>query len=184
MIARSAACLAALMMAAMPGACSAPAEEKFHTLAAPDNSVQIDAPEDWTEDETATLEEYLVLSIGNGFGAFAQVFYYPDDGSGDTAQDFSASLQEYYGENLIGEPQETELAGNDAIYFEYSMVDTGVDGEQYNYHGYEYVIAFGADVVEVDIFYSQTTLEGKLFSPSDEQLQLLRSIAETARPVG
>lgn len=173
----------ALLLAAMLGACGVTSEvDLSNTIDAPDGSVSIDTPSDWSEDTTQTLEGYLVLSIYDGNGAFAHVFFYPDDGSGDTAEDYANLLIEnYYTDNIIGEVQETKLGENDAYYFEYSMVDQGVDDNNYNYHGYEYVVSFGADIVEIDINYSQETLESKIFKPSEDQLELLRRIAETVR---
>jgi hypothetical protein len=176
--------LAALALAALLGGCGgmSAGEEDIKTMSAPDGSVMIDVPDSWTEDPTQEPEGFLVLSIGDGEGAFAQVFYYPDDGSGDTAQDLATMLAEdYYGDNVIGGLQEATIKDADAIYFEYSMTDEGADGNQYNYHGYEYVLGFGLNIVEVDIFYSQDTLQGKLFSPSKDQLAVLRGIAETVR---
>jgi hypothetical protein len=175
--------LAAFTLVMLLGACgAATSEDNTQTIVAQNGSVQIDAPEGWSEDTSRALEGYLVLSISDGEGAFAQISYYPDDGSGDTAKDLASTLaDEYYTDNIIGGVEETTVSGNDASYFEYSMTDEGADGSQYNYHGYEYLIGFGADIVEVDIYYAQGTVEGKLFSPSDDQLALLRSIAETAR---
>lgn len=152
------------------------------TITAPDGRVTIDVPENWSEDTSVTPESYLVLAIKNGDGAFSQIFYYPKDNSEYKIQDYTdMTAEDYYGENVIGEVQETRLNEHDLRFFEYSMVDKGVDGNEYNYHGYEYFIDFNGDVVEVDIFYSQDKLEGKLFTLSDEQLALLRSIAETIR---
>lgn len=177
--------LAALMLAllyACGGGDESGGTDKSKTITTSDGSVSIDVPEGWSEDTTISPENYHVLAVGDGAGAFAQVFYYPDDGSGYIAKDYAdMTAEEYYGENVIGEVQETQLDDHEAHYFEYSMVDEGVDGNEYNYHGYEYFIGFGRDVVEVDIFYSQGKLEGKLFTPSDEQLALLRNIAETVR---
>lgn len=152
------------------------------TITAADGSVSIDVPDNWSEDTTVVPERYLVLAITDGSSAFAQIFYYPDDDSGFTAKDYcDMTARDYYTDNVIGDVQEIKLGDHDAFYFGYSMVDEGVDGNEYNYYGYEYFIDFGGDVVEADIFYSQGKLEGKLFTPSDEQLLLLRSIAETAR---
>ncbi len=176
--------LAALALVVMMSGCGSPAVsgDDTQTIASQDGSVLIDTPQGWSEDTSQTLEGGLVLSVGDGEGAFAQIFFYPDDGSGDTAQDFADVLAEdYYGDNIIGEVQATTIGDNDAAYFEYSMTDEGADGSKYNYHGYEYVIGFGLDIVEVDVYYAQGTIEGKLFSPSDDQLALLRSIAETVR---
>ena len=177
--------LAALMPAAL---CACAGTDKTadttisKTITATDGSVSIDVPDTWSEDTTVVPERYLVLAITDGSSAFAQIFYYPNDSSGYTAKDYcDMTAGDYYTDNVIGEVQETKLNDQDAYHFEYSMVDEGVDGNQYNYYGYEYFIDFGGDVVEVDIFYSQGKLEGKLFTPSDEQLTLLRSIAETAR---
>ena len=171
-----------LVLCACGGAEKAEDTKISKTITASDGSVSIDVPDSWTEDTTVVAESYLVLAIGDGNGAFSQIFYYPDDESGYTIQDYSdMTAKDYYGENVIGEVQETKMGERDVRFFEYSMVDEGVDGNEYNYHGYEYFIDFSGDVVEVDIFYSQGKLEGKLFTPSAEQLSLLRSIAETVR---
>ncbi len=173
---------AVLLLAALLGACGAGEVDLSNTIIAPDGSVSIDTPDDWSIDTTQTLEGYLVLSIGDGNGAFAQIFYYPDDGSGVTAEDYvTMMVDDYYTDNVIGEVQETKLGENDAYYFEYSMVDKGADNNDYNYHGYEYFINFGADIAEIDINYSQGKLEGKIFTPSEDQLELLRRIAETTK---
>ena len=178
--------LAVLFLVAMLGACSgvgsAGEVDLSNTIDAPDGSVSIDTPDGWSVDTTQTLEGYLVLSVGDDNGTFAQLFYYPDDGSGDTSEDYANMLaDDYYTDSIIGEVQETKLDDNDAYYFEYSMVDKGADDTNYNYHGYEYFVNFGADVVEIDVYYSQGTLEGKIFTPSEDQLALLRRIAETVR---
>jgi len=176
--------LAALALAVLMSGC-VPAEggADTQTITSQDGHVLIDTPQGWSEDTTQELEGYLVLSIGDENGAFAQISYYPDDVSGDTAQGLAGVLMEdYYAGSIIGEVQKTTIGDNDDVtYFEYSMTDEGADGSTYNYHGYEYFIGFGLNIIEVDIYYSQGTIEGKLFSPSADQLALLRSIAETAR---
>ena len=150
-----------------------------NTIDASDGSVSIDTPDDWSHDGE-DLDNYIVLSIADTENGFANISYYAL-AEGYTVDSTLEYLEDYYGENIIGDIEETEIDDRDAVYFEYSMVDTGEDGSEYNYHGYEYFIAFSGDVVEVDIFYSQGKLEGKLFTPSTEQLSLLRSIAETVR---
>ncbi len=179
--------LLAALLTAVLGACSASKDQTTQTqisktIKAADGSVSIDVPDNWSEDATVVPERYLVLALTDGSSAFSQIFYYPNDESGYTAKDYcDMTAGDYYKDNVIGEVKETKINDHDAFHFEYSMVDEGVDGNEYNYHGYEYFIDFNGNVVEVDIFYSQSKLEGKLFTPSEEQLALLRSIAETAR---
>ena len=55
----------------------------------------------------------------------------------DDALDYNL---EYFGEGLIGDYEEMRLDGMDAIFFETSMKDIGIDGQEYNYHGYYYMI--------------------------------------------
>jgi hypothetical protein len=116
-----------VLLAAMLGGCGSGAEET-KTLEAPDGSVQIDTPDGWEEDTSQEMPDYMVLSIGDGTGAFAQISYYPDDGSGDTAEELAQTLIDtYYMENVIGEIEEAEIEGAEACYFEYSMVEEGVE---------------------------------------------------------
>jgi hypothetical protein len=169
--------IAAVLVGAMLGACG-PAELS-QTIDAPDGSVSIDTPDDWSYLEADTYN-YMPMSITDEDTAFAKVYYFPYS-EGYTLEDCLDYNEEYYGDNIIGDVEETEIGDYEAHYFEYSMVDMGADGSEYNYHGYEYVIAFQNGIVDVDIHYAQYTLEGKIFSPSKGQLELLRSIAETVR---
>lgn len=169
-----------LVVAAALYACG-PAELS-NTIDATDGSVSIDTPDDWSY-QGEDPDNYVVLSITDNATAFANIAYYPVSEGYDMTYvgDFVA---EYYGDNIIGDIEDTKVNDCDAVYFAYSMVDLGEDGSEYNYQGYEYVIDCGDGIIEVDIFYSQSVIEGKLFSPSKGELELLRRIAETAEVNG
>ena len=168
-----------LLLAAMLGACGGGEVDLSNTIDAPDGSISIDTPDSWSYYGTDP-ENGIVLSLSNNDTAYANISYYPASDGYDMEFCLS-SIKDYYGDNIIGDVEDTEAGDHDASYFEYSMVDIGEDGSEYNYHGYEYVVDFGTGIVEVDIFYSQGTLEGKIFSPSKSELELLRLIAVTVQ---
>jgi hypothetical protein len=168
---------AVLLVTVILGACGP--VELSNTVDSPDGSVSIDVPGDWSYLEADTYN-YMPLSITDEDMAFAKVYYLPYS-DGFTMDNLMTEIEGYYEDNVIGDIEEAEIQGRDATYFEYSMVDTGADGNEYNYHGYEYLIAFDNGIIEVDTHYAQDTLEGKIFSPSESQLELLRRIAETVR---
>lgn len=157
--------------------CACGPVELSNTIDAPDGSVSIDTPDDWSYYGSDTLN-YVSLSISNEDTAYANISCYPVS-EGFDMESVTEYVEDYYGDNMIGDMEDTEVDDFDAVYFEYSMVDMGEDGSDYNYHGYEYIVDFGTSIVEVDIFYSQGVIEGKVFSPSSSQLELLRRIAET-----
>ena len=146
-------------------------------FSAADGSFSITAPEDWSADKS---EDDTVLSITDNYTGYPQIFFYShDEGDDFTALDFTNEMRDYYGEHIIGEIKAIEVDGTDAYCFEYSMVDIGMDENEYNFHGYEYFVGYGDGVAEIDIYYSQTKLEGKLFNPSKMELELLRVIAQS-----
>ena len=73
--------LAALALAALLGGCggSSVSEVITKTIVSQDGSVQVNVPEVWAEDTSQELTGYLVLSITDDEGTFAQISYYPDD---------------------------------------------------------------------------------------------------------
>ena len=126
--------------------------------------------------------DYNVLSITDDYAGYAEIYFYDHDENDDyTALDYANEMQGYYGKHIIGEIQAIVIDGNDAYCFEYSMIDIGTDENEYNYHGYEYFIDYADGVAEIDIYYSQTKLEGKLFNPSKMELELLREIARSIK---
>lgn len=168
-----------LILAMVVALCACGPVELSNTIDATDGSVSIDTPDDWSYD-SEDPNNYIMLTITDNDGAFANISYYPF-AEGYTMDELEDYVVDYYGENTIGDMEKTQVDDHDAVYFEYSMVDMGEDNNEYNYHGYEYLVAFDNGIVEVDIFYSQGKLEGKIFNPSAGELELLRRIAESVK---
>lgn len=168
-----------LILAMVVALCACGPVELSNTIDATDGSVSIDTPDNWSYD-SEDPDNYIMLAITDNDGAFAYIYYYPS-AEGYTMDEIQDYKEGYYEGNIIGNVEDTEIDDHDAVYFEYSMVDMGEDYNEYNYHGYEYVIAFDNGIVEVDIFYSQGKLEGKIFNPSAGELELLRRIAESVK---
>ena len=142
-------------------------------------NASISMPNDWDTSEKVYDDEFWVTGISNADTGFADVFF-----TDFSFYDYSAKLaiedlESYYGDNIIGSTEKLKINDMTAYRFEYSMVDTGDDGDEYNFHGYEYTIDTPGGVLEVDIYYSQAKLTAKIFNPSESQLTLLGRIAES-----
>ncbi len=169
---------AVLMLAATLAACGSAEVELSNKLETSDRHFAFSVPEDWDYYD-GQQEEALVLQMTNGDGAFSKVYFY-DNTVYDYPYDVCLEdITKYYGDNIIGDVEDGQVGGLDASRFEYNMVDFDENNEEADYHGYEYVIDTPYGTMEVDIFYSQDKTMGKIFKPSDTELDLLRSIVQS-----
>ena len=157
--------------------------ELSKTVETPDGAFSLDLPEDWSANSLRSASEMneldMVLSYSDGDITYVDLYFFDSaeyDYTLDDALDYNL---EYFGESLIGDYEEMRLDGMDAIFFETSMKDIGIDGEEYNYHGYYYMIETPNGIAEIDVYYVQQVLESKIIKPSDEQLLFLQDIAES-----
>ena len=151
-----------------------------NTITTPDGSFTITTPDDWAVYDDAS-EDYFLMTISDNNTASANIFFFSNEGDDYTAKDYAEEMTYYYDGNIIDETKEIEADNADGYVFEYSMVDIGDDGEDYNFYGYEFFFDMPSGVVEIDIYYSQSKIESKLFKPSDSQLALLTEIAKSIR---
>lgn len=169
---------AAAMLAAGLAACGPAQVELSDTLETSDGNFAFSVPPGWDYYD-GQPEETLVLHMTNGEGIFAMVYFYDN-----TVYDYPADVcledvSAYYKDNIIGEVEDGQVSDMEASRFEYNMVDLDEEGNEADYHGYEYVIDTPYGVMNVDIFYSQDKTLGKIFQPSDAQLALLRDIVQS-----
>ncbi len=148
-----------------------------------DGNFSITVPDSWVKNYSFTEEEMAeaskVLSYTDNDIAFVDVFFYSSEYFDYTLNDSLGYSLDYFGESIIGEFEEMRLNGMDVFVFENSMVDISVDDDEFNYHGYFYMINTPYGVVEIDIYYVQEVLESKIIKPSEEQLLFLQEIAES-----
>ena len=170
---------AVLVLTAGLAACGS-GDELTKTLETTDGNFTFSVPESWDYYEGPEQgQEGLVLQMTNENGASAAVFFYDN-----TQYDYSVDLclddlTNYYGDNIIGEVQDGQVGDMDAHRFEYNMVDLDEEGNEADFHGYEYIIDTPYGAMDVDIYYSQDKVMGKIFKPSESQLSLLRSIVQS-----
>ncbi len=157
--------------------------ELSKTVETPDGAFSLTLPENWTNNSLRTEAEMndldMVLSYTDQDITYVDLYFFDSDEydySLDDALDYNL---EYFGEGLIGDYEEMRLDGMDAIFFETSMKDIGIDGQEYNYHGYYYMIEAPDGIAEIDVYYVQEILESKIIKPSQEQLLFLQDIAES-----
>ncbi len=148
-----------------------------------DGEFTISMPDNWMKEFSHTdeemLEQDMILSMTDNDRTFMQVYFYDNE-----YYDYPLNLAmqdnlDYYGENIIGEYQETTVDDMDSFTFEYSMIELSIDNIKLNYHGYEYLINTPRGVIDIDIFISQEIFESKIIKPTEQQLELLRRIAQS-----
>lgn len=156
--------------------------EQTKTVETINGEFSITVPDSWIKDygmtEEEMLENFKVLAYTDNDTSFIDMFLYEY-----SLNDSLKLTLDYYSDNLIGEYEETTIDGMDGFVFEYSMVDKSIDEYEFNYHGYFYMINTPYGVAEIDIYYVQEVFESKIIKPSDEQLKLLREIAESFKVV-
>lgn len=156
--------------------------EQTKTVETINGEFSITVPDSWIKDygmtEEEMLENFKVLAYTDNDMTFIDMFLYEY-----SLNDSLKLTLDYYGDNLIGEYEETTIDGMDGFVFEYSMIDKSIDEYEFNYHGYFYMINTPYGVAEIDIYYVQEVFESKIIKPSDEQLKLLRDIAESFKVV-
>ena len=149
-----------------------------------DGKVTIDTPASWSAYE-AEAKDNLVLTVQDGTGAFAQVFWFPSvEGKAFTAKDYADKALGYYGDDAQSAAKSVKVGNIEGYYFAYLKQGLDKDGYTYTYQGYEYFLAFKSgsgetekiSVIEVDIFYRYTDT-----APTNDQLTQLRSIAESVQ---
>ena len=169
---------AVIMLAAGFAACGPAKVELNKTLDTSDGIFTFSVPDSW-DYYSGLQEEGLVIQMTNGEGVFGKVFFY-DSTVYDYPYDICLEdITNYYGGSIIGDVEDGQVGGMDASRFEYNMVDLDENGDEADFHGYEYVIDTPYGVMNVDIFYSQDKQLGKIFKPSDAQLELLRSVVQS-----
>ncbi len=184
MIKRLSAVMAVLTAVLVLSSCGAGNSQLPNEIKSEDGKVRIDTPANWSVSEAETKDN-LVLTIQDDSGAFAQIFWYPAaEGKKFTAKDYADKALGYYGEDAKGAAKSIKVGEYEGYYFAYVKQGLDKDGNTYTYQGYEYFLAKKANndetakinVVEVDIFYRYTDTP-----PTNDQLTLLRSIAETVQ---
>jgi hypothetical protein len=157
--------------------------ELSQTVDTPDGAFSLTLPEGWSANSLRTASEMddldMVLSYSDGDITYVDLYFFDSTEYDYTLDDALDYNLEYFGDNLIGDYEEMRLDGMDAIFFETSMKDIGIDGEEYNYHGYYYMIETPSGIAEIDVYYVQQVLESKIIKPSDDQLLFLQDIAES-----
>lgn len=143
-----------------------------------DGAFVLHTPGNWAPFE-AEPQDYLILSISDDNMGHADIFYYSYDIGDITIDDFLSQNKDYYSGKIVGDVQSLEQPFP-GYFFEYSMVDKGSDDKDYNFHGYEYLYDAAGGILEIDIYYSQTQLDSKLFKITDKELGVLRDIAASA----
>ncbi len=166
-------------LAVMLTACES-AEKLTKTLDSSDGNFTFSVPDSWDYNNKQD-QEGLVLQMTNDEGAHASVYFYDNTVYDYPADDAISYLTEYYGDNIIGEVQEEQVADYNARRFEYNMVDLDEEENEADFHGYEYIIDTPYGVIEVDAYYSQDKVMGKIFKPSESQLELLRNIVQSLK---
>jgi hypothetical protein len=191
---------AALLCAALSACAGTETETLPQTFRSADRRISVSVPEGWSE-YAAELKDNMALALQGGGGAFAQVFWYPDvEGKELTALDYTTEAAGYYGDYVTGSAAKVTVADtDDGYYFAYKIeikdeTSAAAEGESAaggddatptateeptvleTYQGYEYFIGFAGGVVEVDIFYHYTDT-----APTNDELAVLRSIAQTVR---
>lgn len=173
--------LIAIVLAVALSACGSAVKEVELSLDinTNDGNFTISTPDNWLIYDMDVDDEDLVLAAWNNDTAYAQLYFFSYDVYDISIEGSLEDMKNYYGDNIIGDIEEKTVNDMPVYCFQYSMIDESEDGEDMNYHGYEYLVNTPKGVVEIDINYAQYIIEGKLFDPSDEELKLLQSIAES-----
>jgi len=177
MIIVAAALLAALFAGCGPSGAAVPLDQEFISYG---GDFSLNAPDTWGYYD-AVAQEDMVLASYNYDTAYASVFFYSSEYYPISLAEATDITKRLYGDNIIDDVRDLKVNGMDAKAFQYSMVDLSELGEEYNYHGLEYLIQTPLGIVEIDINYAQGKLEGKIFDPSKDDLELLARIAESLK---
>ncbi len=157
--------------------------ELSKVIETPDGAISLTVPENWIKNYSRTEEELndldIVLSYTDNDITFVEVYFYSNADYDYTLNDSLDYNLGYFGDSLIGDYEEMRLDGMDVIFFENSMKDISVDGQELNYHGFYYMINTPDGIAEIDVYYVQEVLESKIIKPSKEQLLFLQDIAES-----
>ena len=160
-------------------------EQQFKTVKTSDDRLSISVPESWTKDYTFTEEEMkqdgVILTMTDNNITYVTVYFFDNV---DYDYPLNAVLTDnlsHFADSVIGGYEEMKLNGMDVFIIKYSMVDVGIDGYEYNYYGYDYMINTPYGVVDIDIYYVQEVIGSKIFKPSQAQLLFLQEVAESLR---
>ena len=158
-------------------------EQQFKTVKASDDRLSISVPDNWTKDYTFTDEEMkqddVVLTMTDNNITYVTIYFFDNEFYEYPLNAVLTDNLNHFGDSVIGDYEEMKLNGMDVFILQYSIVDVGIDGYEYNYYGYDYMINTPYGVVDIDIYYVQEVIESKIFKPSEEQLLLLQEIAES-----
>ncbi|MDD5018235.1 MAG: hypothetical protein PHO15_09075 [Eubacteriales bacterium] len=135
-------------------------------------------PEGWSVFDEWYVED-CILSITKDYEIYADIYFYSDEVYDFTEVFCLNNAVNYYDDNMIGDIETLDLDGMTAYKFQYSKIDIGADGLEYNYHGFVYMIDAPSGVIEANIYYSQTKLEKTYCTPSADGLNLLQRIIES-----
>ncbi len=153
---------------------NSPLSSYDQTISSPDGTVSVTIPCSWSSDEGEKDEGLLLDLNSNNHNQYISVYYL----NGNTVEECTFDLKEYYGSEIIGKEKMFVINGADGFMLEYRHVGTTINDEEALFHGYRYFFRAPHGVIEFDAYRTFVGPDADQ-TATDSELSTMKRIAES-----